>query len=58
MAVIQFRQLEDPVTQEVRSEAIQYSDAEGIVWTVPQGHRFWGLYQDWLRQGNTPLPPN
>ncbi|WP_200868532.1 hypothetical protein [Ralstonia pickettii] len=57
MADIQFRQLKDFVTQEVKTDVIQYNDANGEVWAVPQGHRFWSLYQDWLAQGNTPLPP-
>lgn len=37
---------------------IEYTDENGALWYVPEGHRFWDLYQQWLSQGNTPLPTN
>jgi hypothetical protein len=36
---------------------ILFTDSFGRVWVVPQGHRFWDLYQNWLADGNEPLPP-
>lgn len=24
--------------------------------TIPQGHRYWKVFEDWKAQGNTPLP--
>lgn len=58
MAKIQFQQIKDPLTKEVVANTILYTDADGVVWTVPQGHRFWDLYEQWLAQGNTPLQPS
>jgi hypothetical protein len=39
----------------IEYQAVLYTDENGATWTVPFGHRFWDLYQDWLAQGNTPL---
>lgn len=52
----QFRQLKEPISDNVLTDAIQYTDADGTVWFVPQGHRFWASYEQWLSDGNTPLP--
>jgi hypothetical protein len=35
---------------------IRYQDDAGSIWIVPQGHRFWVIYQDWLAAGHTPQP--
>lgn len=52
-----FSEMIDPFTGNISSTLILFTDDDGTVWTVPQGHRFWALYEDWLAQGNTPMPP-
>jgi hypothetical protein len=42
----------------ISQDFILYEDESGTQWTVPEGHRYWDMYQDWLAQGNTPNPPN
>lgn len=51
-----FQQIIDPRTGEVSDAVILYTDENGTIWTVPDGHRFWGIYQDWLAEGNSPKP--
>lgn len=51
-----FQLYRSPFTGEVDPNVIIYTDEDGMVWNVPEGHRFWFLYQDWLAEGNTPLP--
>lgn len=51
-----FQQVIDERTGQVSTFCVLYTDENGSVWTVPQGHRFWDLYQEWLATGNTPLP--
>lgn len=51
-----FQLMKDPLTGEVSTTMILYTDPTGAVWSVPEGHRFWDLYQTWLSEGNTPLP--
>jgi hypothetical protein len=46
----------DPITGCVRDDMIWYVDESGQKWCVPQGHRFWDLYQQSLKDGNEPLP--
>jgi hypothetical protein len=38
----------------ISNTEILYTDENGVEWTVPEGHRFWLLYQDWLAKGNAP----
>jgi hypothetical protein len=40
----------------VASDLILFTDDNGELWTVPAGHRFWTLYEDWMAAGNVPLP--
>lgn len=53
---MQFQLLIDQRTGEVSESTILYTDENGAIWTVPEGHRFWNLYQDWLAEGNSPKP--
>ncbi len=40
-----------------RNDIVQYTDEDGFVWSVPQGHRIWlEIYEPWLAAGNAPLP--
>ena len=56
MATIQFKQLKD-LNGIVCTDVIEYTDEQGIVWSVPQTHRFWtDIYEPWLAAGNTPSP--
>lgn len=51
-----FKQLKDMLGA-VMANMIEYTDENGQVWTVPQGHRIWTeIYQPWLAAGNTPTP--
>ncbi|BDD93549.1 hypothetical protein PanNE5_29890 [Pandoraea sp. NE5] len=56
MVTTQFQQMKDPITMEVQANVIRYTDDDGGVWTVPRGHRFWDIYEQWLSAGNSPLP--
>lgn len=57
MSAIQFQQLKD-MAGSIRTDAIQYTDENGTVWFVPEGHRIWiEVYEPWLAAGNTPMPP-
>lgn len=53
---MQFQLEKDPFTGEVLTNAILYTDDDGVLWNVPEGQRFWQIYQDWLAEGNAPLP--
>jgi len=55
---ISFKQLRDPMTKEVSTSEIQYTDEQGTVWTVPLnvGHRFENIYSEWLAAGNVAAP--
>ena len=55
---ISFKQLKDPMTGELSTTSIQYTDEQGTVWTVPLGvgHRFEQIYDQWLLDGNTVVP--
>ncbi|WP_175683829.1 hypothetical protein [Burkholderia cenocepacia] len=56
MSDIQFRQVKD-MAGNVRTDAVQYTDESGVVWFVPEDHRFWTeIYEPWLAAGNTPSP--
>lgn len=48
----------NPFTNEIDPNTILYKDDGGVVWTVPNTHRFWTeTYEPWLAAGNTPLAP-
>lgn len=47
-----FQAYVDPMKNEVDPKKIVYTDDAGAVWIVPEGHRFWDLYQSWLAEGN------
>jgi hypothetical protein len=51
---IAFKQLRDPLTHEVSTTQLQYTDEQGVIWTVPigAGHRFEQEYEEWCAQGN------
>ncbi|MBP0714803.1 hypothetical protein ABXK61_15965 [Burkholderia sola] len=52
-----FKQYLNPFTGQVDPDVILYTDPDGVVWTVPRGHRIWTeIYEPWLAAGNTPLP--
>lgn len=59
MSDISFQQIKDPMTNEVRTDQILFTDESGTVWTVPlgAGHRFEDQYNEWVKAGNTALPP-
>ena len=50
-----FQQFKDVIGQ-IDPDMIWYTDDNGQRWSVPQGHRFWLIYQEWIAQGDTPLP--
>lgn len=51
-----FQEYVSPFTGQVDPQMICYTDEDGMRWSVPQGHRFWDLYEQWLSEGNKPLP--
>lgn len=57
---VSFKQLKDPMTQQVSDTMILMTDEQGVVWTVPlgAGHRFEQELEDWKAAGNTVLPPD
>lgn len=55
MSTIQFKQVPSP-NGGSQQDIIAYIDENGVVWTVPKGHRIWlEIYEPWLAAGNTPL---
>lgn len=57
---ISFQHLNDPMTGQVSTTSILYTDEQGTVWTVPlgAGHRFEDIYNEWVAAGNTAAPPS
>ncbi|CAJ2907567.1 Uncharacterised protein [Burkholderia pseudomallei] len=54
---ISFRQVKKFMSDDIDPDTIEYTDENGIVWTVPSMHRFWiEIYEPWLAAGNAPLP--
>ena len=52
-----FQQIIDLETGAVAVGMIQYTDEQGFVYCVPEGHRIWNeIYEPWLAAGNTPTP--
>lgn len=51
-----FQQVKNIVTDEIDENVVSYTDDMGIMWSVPAGHRYWDLYEQWLADGNVPLP--
>lgn len=51
-----FKKMNDPVTGLATDAYIIYTDPDGVVWTVPEGHRFWALYEEFLAGGGVPTP--
>lgn len=50
-------QLINDFTGAPQAGVIKYTDPQGQVWTVPEGHRIWiEVYEPWLAAGNTPSP--
>lgn len=54
-----FKQIRNWLTGEIDPNAIEYTEAGGIVWNfVPRGHRLFALYERWLAAGNQPVAPD
>jgi len=54
---MQFQLMNDPFTGEPSDRFIIFTDDDGNVWTVPKDSNWmWDLYQQWLAEGNEPLP--
>ncbi len=54
MSTIEFRAVKK-IDGTPDPSAIEYTDENGGVWFVPEGHRIWTeIYLPWLAAGNTP----
>lgn len=56
---IQYRYIDEGFGVRPKDDIIEgYDSLSSSWWSIPRGNPNWAAYQDWLAQGNTPVPAN